>query len=343
MATLSELAQMVGGDVIGDPGFQVKGLRELHLAGADDLSFFTNSRYQQAYANTNAGAVLLQEPVESPRQNLLVCANPYLALAQIATELTPPPHHPAGVHPSAFIAPGANVAATASIGPMAVVMEGASIGDHAVLEAQSFVGAGAKVGARSYLHPGVKILAGCTIGQRVILHAGAVIGSDGFGYASNEEGIRLKIPQVGTVWIEDDCEIGANATIDRATLGVTKIGAGTKLDNLVQIAHNVVLGEHCVMASQSGIAGSTHVGNQVVMGAQSGITGHVSICDKATLAARAGVIASIDKPATYAGIPAMPHRAWLKFKAHRDKIPKMRRDLKQALAQNSAKSTKNAE
>lgn len=327
MTTLLDLANQVGGRVVGDPGFEVSGLRELHLAGPNDLSFLTNARYRDAFMQTKAGAVLLGEAIPDACPNQIVCKEPYLAIAQIAASLYPQPNYPAGIHPSAYVDPSAEVADSAYIGPNAVVMEQAVVQESAIIEAQAYVGPSARIGAFSRLHPGVRILAGAHIGQHVILHSGAVIGSDGFGFAPDAEGVRHKIPQVGTVIIGDHCEIGANTTIDRATLGATTIGAGTKIDNLVQIAHNVTLGEHCVMASQTGIAGSTTVGKHVIMGAQVGVTGHVSICDKTTLAARAGVISSITKPAVYAGTPSMPHRAWLKFKAHRGRIPEMRRSI----------------
>lgn len=345
MTTLLDLANQVGGRVVGDPSFEVSELRELHLAGPNDLSFLTNTRYKNAFLQTKAGAVLLGEAIPDACPNQIVCEDPYLAVAQIATSLYPQPTYSPGVHPSAYVAPSADVADSAYIGPNAVVMDKAVVGESAVIEAQAYLGPSSQLGAFSRLHPGVKILAGAKVGKHVILHSGAVIGSDGFGFAPDTDGVRHKIPQVGTVVIGDHCEIGANTTVDRATLGATTIGAGTKIDNLVQIAHNVTLGEHCVMASQSGIAGSTTVGKHVIMGAQVGVTGHVSICDKTTLAARAGVISSIKKPAVYAGTPSMPHRAWLKFKAHRGRIPEMRRaiskleQMDQGLVENERKET----
>ena len=327
MTTLQELADQVGGRILGNPSFEISGLRELHLAEPSDLSFFTNARYREAFNQTKAGAVVLAEAIPDGCANQLVCDEPYLAVAKIAGILYPQPNHPPGIHPTAFVDPSAEVASSAYVGPNAVVMETAVIGESAIIEAQAYVGPGASVGAFSRLHPGVKLLAASEVGKHVNIHSGAVIGSDGFGFAPDTDGVRHKIPQVGKVVISDHVEIGANTTIDRATLGETRIGAGTKIDNLVQIAHNVILGEHCVMASQAGIAGSTTVGKHVIMGAQAGVTGHISICDKTMLAARAGVISSIDTPAVYAGSPSMPHRAWLKFKAHREKIPEMRRAI----------------
>lgn len=327
MTTLLDLANQVGGRVIGDPSFEVSELKDLQSAGPHDLSFLTNARYKDAFMQSKAGAVLLGEAIPGACPNQIVCEEPYLAVAHVATLLYPQPEHPPGIHPTAFVAPTATVADSAYIGPNVVIMDNACVGESSVIEAQAYVGPNVSIGSFTRLHPGVKILAGSQIGSHVILHSGAVIGSDGFGFAPDADGVRHKIPQVGKVVIADHCEIGANTTIDRATLGKTTVGAGTKIDNLVQIAHNVTLGEHCVMASQAGIAGSTTIGNHVIMGAQTGVTGHATICDKTTLAARAGVISSISNPAVYAGTPAMPHRAWLKFKAHRGRIPEMRRAI----------------
>ena len=327
MTTLLDLANLVGGSVVGDPDFAITGIRELHRAGPTDLSFFTNQRYRQAFLESKAGAVLVAQECPDAPLNQIVCKDPYLAMAQIASKLFPEPTFPAGIHASACVDDTAIIHPSVHIGPNAVIMPGARIGDNSVIHAQGFVGNDCSIGTDCRIGPGVKILDRSQIGNRVIIHAGAIIGSDGFGFAPDQTGARHKIPQVGHVEIEDDCEIGANTTIDRATLGRTRIGAGTKLDNLVQIAHNVSLGNHCVMASQSGIAGSSSLGDRVIMGAQSGVSGHVSICDDTVLAARAGVISDITEPGVYAGFPTMAHRDWLKYKAQRRKLVDMRRTL----------------
>jgi len=272
--------------------------------------------------------VLVASPEKDARPHQLVCSDPYLAMAKISQAFYPAPIFEAGIHETAFVSETANVDPTAYVGPNAVVMHGATVGPGSVIQAQVYVGNGCTVGSDVRIYPGVRILNRTTLGDRVTLHSGAVIGSDGFGFAPDESGTRHKVPQVGTVHIEDDCEIGANSTIDRATLGVTRIGAGTKLDNLVQIAHNVELGQHCIMASQSGIAGSTKLGNKVIMGAQSGVTGHVSVCDNTMLAGRSGVISDITKPGIYSGFPSMEHRTWLKYKAQRSKMSELRRTVK---------------
>ena len=313
--------------MVGDPDFQVTEIRELHRAGPRDLSFFTHSKYRSAFEQTKAGAVLVPEKQDVSGPHQLICSDPYLAMATIAQTLYPQPQFAPGVHPTAFVDETASVDPTAHVGPNAVIMAQATIGPNVVIEAQSFVGELCEIGSNTRLYPGVRLLNKTKVGDRVILHSGSVIGSDGFGFVPDNDGTRHKIPQVGIVEVGDDCEIGANTTIDRATLGVTKIGAGTKLDNLVQVAHNVVLGEHCVMASQSGIAGSSTVGNKVIMGAQSGVSGHVSVCDGSILAGRAGVISDISKPGVYAGFPSMDHRQWLKYKAQRKKADTLRRTV----------------
>ena len=196
-----------------------------------------------------------------------------------------------------------------------------------MVEPGCYIGNGVKIGRHCHLHAGTKILDSCLLGDRVIIQAGAVIGSDGFGYAPDSSGVRHKIPQVGIVELEDDVEIGANTTIDRATFGVTKIGRGTKIDNLVQIAHNVTTGENCVIVSQSGIAGSSSIGDRVILGARSGIVGHLKIGDDMVFAGRAGVTAAPEKPGIYSGTPAIPHKEWLKMVVTQPKLPELRRKI----------------
>jgi UDP-3-O-[3-hydroxymyristoyl] glucosamine N-acyltransferase len=257
-----------------------------------------------------------------------VCADPYLAMAHIATAFHPAPAHAPGCEPGSLVAGAVDPSATVCAG--AVVEAGASVGARTVVMAGAFVGRDARVGDDCLLHPGARVLTRCLLGARVILHAGAVIGSDGFGYALDKAtGRRHKIPQVGIVEVGDDVEIGANSTVDRATFGSTRIGAGTKIDNLVQIAHNVVLGRDCVVVSQTGIAGSTVVGDRVVIGAQGGIVGHISIASDVMLGARAGVSSSIDTSGVYSGTPVMPHRQWLKVAMAQQAVPELRRRVRE--------------
>ena len=341
MPTLEALAQVVGGTVLGDPEYEIRGLADLNSAGPSDVSFLANSKYMSHFATTKAGAVLVVEEMESAHTHLIVCSDPYLAMAQLATTLHPPPTYQSGIAEGAFVHPEATVDSSATIRPLAFVDAGAVIGARTRLEGGSHVGRNAVVGDDVLLYPGAKVLDRCTIGDRSILHAGAVVGSDGFGYAPDKDGVRHKIPQVGIVEVGEDVEIGANTTIDRATFGVTKVGNGTKLDNLIQIAHNVELGEHVVAASQSGIAGSTKIGSKVVIGAQVGITGHVEVQDGVVLAGRTGVTKGIHAAGIYAGFPATSHRQWLRLVASQRSIPEMKRKIRQlenAETQDSSKS-----
>jgi UDP-3-O-[3-hydroxymyristoyl] glucosamine N-acyltransferase len=258
----------------------------------------------------------------------IVCANPYLAMAQVAVALHPPATWAAGVEAGAHVHAEASIDPKATVRAGAVVEAGAVVGAGSVLMPGSYVGQRARLGSRVLLHPGARVLERCVLGDRVILHANSVVGSDGFGYAPDAEGHRMKIPQVGIVVLEDDVEIGACTTIDRATFGETRVGRGTKIDNLVQIAHNVVVGEDCVVVSQSGIAGSTRLGKRVIMGAQTGVVGHIEICDDVMLGARAAVAGAITDSGIYSGVPAIPHRQWLKVAVAQNHIPELRARLR---------------
>lgn len=333
MFTVGTLASWVQGEVIGDSARAVSGIANLNTAQLQDLSFLANPRYQNAFAKTQAGCVLVRAGQQPPHAacTLIVCEDPYVALAILAAKFYPPSI------PACGIEPGAHVHPTAQIDPSAVVRTGAVVDAKAVVGArtcvgpQVYVGTQAVVGADVCLHAGAKIMERCTLGDRVIVHAGAVIGSDGFGFATDRQtGTHHKIPQVGIVALEDDVEIGANTTIDRATFGCTRIGAGTKIDNLVQIGHNVVLGSQCIVVSQSGIAGSSQLGRQVTIGAQGGIGGHVTITDRVMLAARAGVAQDVDKPGVYSGSPYLvPHREALKIAMAQKKVPELRHRVRE--------------
>ncbi|MBI5510172.1 MAG: UDP-3-O-(3-hydroxymyristoyl)glucosamine N-acyltransferase [Deltaproteobacteria bacterium] len=330
MPTVGDIAALVGGRVIGDPGRQVSGVAELTTATAAQLSFLANPKYREQFEKTAAGAVIVPESVQGPHAAVLIqCQNPYLAMARISQQLHPAPTYPAGVEPGAIVDASARCDPSATIRAGAVIDADASIGPRTVIGPGCVVGASAAVGADVLMHPGAKLLSGCRLGDRVILQAGAVIGSDGFGYAVDERGRREKIPQIGIVVVEDDVEIGANATIDRAAFGVTRIGAGTKIDNLVQIAHNVVMGRDCVIVSQTGIAGSATLGDRVVVGAQAGIVGHIKIADDVMLGARSGVPNDVSESGVYSGTPILPHRQWLKVAMAQQHVPELRRRVRQ--------------
>lgn len=338
MPTVASLAEAVGGTVVGDATLEITGIADLGRAGPHDLSFLSNLKYRHAFAQTRAGAVLVPETVADAPCTQVVCQDPYLALAKVSPVVVPDTAPPPGVAPGAHVHPSAHIATTATIGVGAVIEAGATIGEGAVIGPQAYVGPQAQVGEKARLHPGAKVLERCQIGRRTILQAGAVVGSDGFGYAVDEQGRRHKIPQRGDVIVEDDCEIGANTTVDRATFGTTRIGAGTKLDNLVQIAHNVQLGQHCVVVSQSGIAGSTELGDRVIMGAQTGTVGHVKLASGVVLGARAGATKNLPRPGMYSGVPAIAHGDWRKATVAARSVPELRRrvrDLEQNLGRDA--------
>jgi UDP-3-O-[3-hydroxymyristoyl] glucosamine N-acyltransferase len=302
---------------------------DLAHAGSGDLSFLANPKYRAQFDQTRAGAVLVPEGTSGGHTTLIVCADPYLALAVVTAELHPAPALPAGIEPGAHVHAEARVDPTATIRVAAVVDARATVGARSRVGPGCYVGRDARLGDDVVLHAGAKVLDGCVLGDRVILQAGAVIGSDGFGYAADAQGRRHKIPQVGIVELEEDVEIGANTTIDRAAFGVTRIGAGSKIDNLVQIAHNVTLGRDCVVVSQSGIAGSTSLGDRVVVGAQAGLVGHIHVGDGVTLAARTGVAHDIRDAGVYSGVPAMSHRLWLRVAAAQKAVPELLRRVRQ--------------
>ncbi|MCK5691027.1 UDP-3-O-(3-hydroxymyristoyl)glucosamine N-acyltransferase, partial [Myxococcota bacterium] len=328
MPTLAVLAKLVGGEVLGNPEHEITDVADLSRAGAADISFLASSKYLRDFEESAAGAVLVTEAHSHRQAQLIICKDPYLALAKIASTLHPPPEFASGIEDGAIVHPDAKIHADASIRAGAVVETGAVIGANVVLYPLSYVGKDAQLGEGTVLHPGAKVLERCILGKNVVLYAGAVVGADGFGYAPDAKGRRQKIPQIGIVELDDDVEIGANSTIDRATFGATKLARGCKIDNLVQIAHNVELGEDCVIAAQGGVAGSTKLGKRVVMGGQGAISGHISIADDTIFGGRSGVSSTIREPGIYSGTPAMPHREWLKYAVTRKHLPEMRASLR---------------
>ncbi len=329
MQTVGALAALVGGRVVGDATRAIRGVADLVTAGPEQISFLANVKYRAQFESTKAGAVLVPDvAADFTHTTLIVCKDPYLAMAHVAQTLHPAPTYPAGVEPGAVVHPTATIAATATVRMGAVIDARAVVGAHSVIGPQAYVGPDAKVGEHVVMHAGAKLLAQCELRARVILQAGAVVGSDGFGYAVDAHGRRHKIPQIGVVVVEEDAEIGANTTIDRAAFGVTLIGAGSKIDNLVQIAHNVVLGRDCVIVSQTGIAGSATLGDRVVVGAQGGIVGHIKVSSDVMLGARSGVSGAIDAPGIYSGAPVLPHKQWLKVTMAQHHVPELRRRVR---------------
>jgi UDP-3-O-[3-hydroxymyristoyl] glucosamine N-acyltransferase len=303
--TLAQIASALGATLEGDPSRVLHGVAPLDTAGPADVSFVTDPRYAVAAQTSRAGAFLAPPGVSGLPAPVLRIAAPRLALIDLIALFHPTASPAPGVHRTAVVAADARVAPTASVGALSVIEAGAEIGAGARLHPLVYVGSGAVIGEETVLYPHVVIREGVRLGRRVIVHAGAVIGADGFGYAFDGARHR-KIPQVGGVQIEDDVEIGANTTIDRATLGETVVRQGTKIDNLVQVGHNVEIGEHTVIAGQVGIAGSCRIGRGVVMGGQVGLADHTTIGDGALLGAQSGVHGDIAAGEKVLGTPALP-------------------------------------
>jgi UDP-3-O-[3-hydroxymyristoyl] glucosamine N-acyltransferase len=314
---LGEIARYLDAELEGDPSVKITGVAGIQEARAGDLTFLANPKYASFLATTSASAVIVGPSVGPARSSLprIKHPNPYLAFARVLELFAGAREFPSGIHPTAVVAEGGEVEKGAHLGPQVVVETGARIKAGAVIMAGCFVGAGSEIGENSLVYPNVTIREDVTVGKNVIVHSGAVIGSDGFGFAKDGVLYR-KIPQIGGVEIGDDVEIGANVTVDRATLGVTRIGRGTKIDNLVQIAHNVVIGEDCIIAAQVGISGSTRIGDRSMLGGQVGVVGHVRIGDEATVGAQSGVTKNIPDGATVFGYPAREIHKTKKIEAH---------------------------
>lgn len=329
LKALTELTE--GAIVQGDPELILTGFNSIQEAEPGDITFLGNSRYAPSLAKSKAGAVLVDDQFTDFPENMAVIrvSNPTLQFSRIIKQYGPQKlDFLAGVHPSAVISPTAKFdPAKVFIGPCVTIGEEVEIGDGSSINAGTHIGRGAKLGLDCFLHARVVVNDRCLLGNRVIVHSGAVIGSDGFGYEFTA-GRHMKIDQVGIVQVDDDVEIGACATIDRARFGRTWIGEGSKIDNLVQIAHNVVTGKHCLLVSQTGISGSTHLGNYVTLAGQVGVAGHLQIADQVLMLARSGVTKSITQPGAYTGYPAKPLMEGRRALAYPAKIPDILQRLK---------------
>ncbi|NNG45860.1 MAG: UDP-3-O-(3-hydroxymyristoyl)glucosamine N-acyltransferase, partial [Deltaproteobacteria bacterium] len=277
---LSDLAARIGARVVGGEGEEavVSGVAPIEEAGPGQVTFLANRKYARIARDSNASGIIAREVVPGARSAFLIADNPYFAFACVVEMFHPPVRFTPGISDKAAVDPSARMGKDVTVSPFVAIGEGAEVGDRTVLFPGVYVGEGVRIGTDCLVYPNVVMYHGVKVGSRVILHAGCVIGSDGFGFAPTPEGFR-KIPQVGTVEIEDDVEIGANTTIDRATLGVSRVCRGTKLDNLVQVAHNVVIGGDSAIAAQAGIAGSTRIGSRVMIGGQAGLAGHLEVED----------------------------------------------------------------
>jgi len=329
-ATLTELVARFGGELVGDGARTVRQVAPLDRALSDEIGFVSQSKYLSQLADTRAGAVILPEDARDatdlPR---ILTPNPYLYFARVSTLLNLPPRPPVGIHPAATVAPDAEVAADACIAAGAVIGSGAVIGARTVIGANSVVGDQARVGTDCLLHANVTVYHRCEIGDRAILHSGCVIGADGFGFAPND-GRWEKIPQIGRVLIGADVEVGACTTIDRGALEDTLIEEGVKLDNLIQVAHNVVIGAHTAIAACTGIAGSTKIGRHCTIGGAAMIFGHIEIADGTRISTNTLITKSLPKAGTYtSALPFSEHDVWQKNAVHMRNLDKLVKRIKQ--------------
>ncbi|GJG87544.1 UDP-3-O-acylglucosamine N-acyltransferase [Gemmatimonadetes bacterium T265] len=334
--TLDDVARLAGGRVVaraGDP--RVRRVATLEEADADAVSFYADARYADAFAATRAGAVLvasaLADAVGPPDAGRVVVERPHEAMRALIAALYPAPSWSPGVHPTARVGVGARLGAGVTIDAYATVGAGAVIGDRVCVGAHCAIGDGVEVGAASELRPHVTLYPGTIVGARVVVHSGARLGSDGFGYVFSD-GAHQKIPHVGRCLVEDDVEIGANSTIDRGSVGDTVIGAGTKIDNLVHVGHNVRVGRRCLLMAQVGIAGSSTVEDGAILAGQVGVGGHVTIGRGARLAGQAGVFGDVPPGETWGGYPARPHRESLRAHAALFRLADLVRPLERLVA-----------
>ena len=324
--TLNEIAGYLQGTVVGDPQTTIRDLRGINEAGPGDLTFVANPKYRDRLESTRASAVLVAPGTICPGQNLVLVEDPYTSFGRLLQLFYAEEQVEQGISDEAYVAADAVVSPEAMVYPGVYIGPRTIIGRQAVLYPGVFIGPDVIIGEGTILYPNVVIYRRCRIGNRVILHAGVIVGADGFGFALPGQE-NTKIPQIGIVQIDDDVEIGANTTIDRGTLDKTWIQRGVKVDNLVQIAHNVVLGEKAIVVSQVGISGSTKIGRSVIIGGQAGLVGHINIGDGAMIAARAGVHEDVPPGLVVSGAPHMPHREWLRMVATMPKLPEMRKTI----------------
>ena len=338
---LQVLAARLGCRLEGDGALDIERVAGIEKAGPSDLTFFANTKYAAALRATRAGAVILGERAEAAPCAMLRTANPYFAFAKAMEIFADPWTPPAGVHARALVGAGCDIAVDASIGAYAVIGDAVRIGARTIVHPQVVIGRHAIVGDDCVIHARVSIRERVALGNRVVVQDGAVIGSDGYGFARDADGGHYKIPQVGDVVIEDDVEIGANTTIDRPAVGETRIGAGAKIDNLVQIAHGVSVGRRSLLAAQVGIAGSTTLEESVTLAGQVGVAGHLTIGKGTVATAQTGIPNSVEPGSLISGYPAIDNRDWLKASAVFKKLPQLRRtlaDLERRLAELEARA-----
>lgn len=324
---LGEIASIVSGQLKGDPETDIRGVAGIRDVKEGEITFLADRRLLEECARSSAASVVVKDFIPDLQKPQVVVDNPLYVFARLLELFYVKPPVPSGISDLAFVSARASIGRDVSVHPFSFISDNAVIGDKTVIFPGVFIGAGAAIGEGCTIYPNVTILEKVTVGDRVVIHPGTVIGSDGFGYVL-EGGRHYKIPQVGGVVVGDDVEIGSNVSIDRATTGNTVIGKGTKIDNLVQIAHNVRIGEHSIIVSQVGIAGSSEIGNFVVLGGQVGVADHTKIDDGSMVGAQSGVMGHLTK-GVYSGTFALPHREWLKAQAVFAKLPELNKRLKE--------------
>ncbi|MEP0821418.1 MAG: UDP-3-O-(3-hydroxymyristoyl)glucosamine N-acyltransferase [Ignavibacterium sp.] len=333
--TVAEIAEWLKGELVGDGTREITRVAKIEEAGPSDLTFLANPRYLPYVKRTGASAILVARTFDLASASapstlaFIKVDDPYLAFLHVLKRLTPSVDPFArGIHPTAVISPTATLGSDVSVGAYAVIGEGTRIGDNTRIAEACVIGSMAEVGSDCRLYPHVTVYHQCRLGNRVTVHAGTVIGSDGFGFAPKKDGTYEKIPQLGIVVIEDDVEIGSNCSIDRATIGETLIKKGVKLDNLIQVAHNVVIGENTVIAAQTGLSGSTKVGKNVMVAGQVGFAGHLEIADRSVIMAQSGVPSSITEPGkTWFGYPARERGRAFRIEAVIRSLPELAKDV----------------
>jgi UDP-3-O-[3-hydroxymyristoyl] glucosamine N-acyltransferase len=326
--TAAEIARLLGAELLGDASLVLKGFAPADRAQPGDLTFAENESYFARAEQSAASAIIVDGPATSSRKTLIRVPNARIAFAKVLPLFFPEPAFAAGIHATAIVPASAQVDPTAHIGPYCIVGEKVRIGPRSVLQGLNYVGADCLLGEDVNLFPNVTLYPRTEVGNRVRIHSGTVVGSDGFGYVL-DNGIHRKVPQIGNVIICDDVELGANVTVDRGALGPTIVGQGTKVDNLVQIAHNVTVGEHCIIVSQVGIAGSTKLGNYVVLGGQAGIAGHLKIGNRVSVAAQSGVMNNIPDGEKWIWAPAQPDRQAKRQMIALQQLPELFRRVKE--------------
>lgn len=328
---LRRIAEVVNGDICGDREIVISGVSGIKEAKKGEITFVANKRYAALMDSTRASAIIVSRDIENGNgRTLLKTDDPYHAFTKVMEiwangngQLSAKP----GVHPTAVIGNNVKLGRNVSIHAFVVLEDNVELGDNVVIYPQVYVGRKSVVGEETLIYPRVTIREKITVGKRCIIHSGTVIGSDGFGFAP-VKGTHHKVPQIGTVIIEDDVEIGANVAIDRATIGKTQIGSGTKIDNLVQIAHNVVIGKNSIIVAQVGLSGSSIIGSGVTIAGQAGVTGHISVGDNSTVAARAGVTKSVPPDSCVSGFPAQPHDREKRLKVSLLRVPETNKKVK---------------